>query len=53
MSHYGRPDPQENALLERLIFNPVPDYALDSRRRGRAQSAPQVKKPTETPLTRS
>ena len=28
MSHYGRPDPQENALLERLIFNPVPDYAL-------------------------
>ncbi|MDE5704623.1 hypothetical protein [Muribaculum sp.] len=28
MSHYGRPDPQESALLERLIFNPVPDYAL-------------------------
>jgi hypothetical protein len=27
MSHYGRPDPQESALLEKLIFNPVPDYA--------------------------
>lgn len=28
MSHYGRPDLQESALLERLIFNPVADYAL-------------------------
>lgn len=28
MTHYGRPDPQESALLEKLIFNPVPDYAL-------------------------
>lgn len=27
LNRYGNTDPQENALLERLIFNPVPEYA--------------------------
>lgn len=28
MDRYGRPEPSESAMLERLIFNPVADYAL-------------------------
>ncbi len=27
LNTYGKSDPHENALLERLIFNPVPDYS--------------------------
>ncbi|WP_289645315.1 hypothetical protein, partial [uncultured Muribaculum sp.] len=26
--NYGKPPPREDELLERLIFNPTPDYAL-------------------------
>lgn len=27
LNHYGHSDPKETALLERLIFNPTPDYS--------------------------
>lgn len=38
---YGRTSPEEDALLERLIFNPVPEYA-DLLEDSEAQSAPST-----------
>lgn len=35
---YGHQSPEEDALLERMIFNPVPDYAEQLAREGRAAS---------------
>lgn len=43
---YGHRTPQEDALLERMIFNPVPDYAEQLAREEKKSTAPE---PSETP----
>lgn len=47
---YGHSDPHEEALLERLIFNPTPDYSSVLERADREEGSPIVPpSPSDTP----
>lgn len=41
LSSYGNIDPEEEALLNRMIFNPVPDYAATLERENPRPAAPR------------